>query len=233
MPPYEPTTAKNSVPRKEAAQDVAFRWLKSHIATLPRDHGTFLTEAEVCKATGTSRTPVREALLRLEADGFLEIVPKKGAYVPPISETEILVTMEARGVIEDWCIRRAASRFGAALAEDLERLVERQESFRLSPVEFIECDREFHRTIVAAAGNEVFASFYETLRDRQLRMGLQAIAAFEQRVGKVLAEHRRIVEELRTSNAEGAASAMSEHLNETLSALNAWGSRPWRRVRAQ
>ena len=221
------------VQQKEAAQDAAFRWLKSHIATLPRDEGTFLTEAQVCKATGTSRTPVREALLRLEADGFLKIVPKKGAYVPPISEVEIAVTMEARGVIEDWCIRRAATRFGAALAEDLDRLVDQQERLRRSPVEFIERDREFHRTIVAAAGNEVFASFYETLRDRQLRMGLQAIAAFEQRVSGVLAEHRRIVEALRSGRAECAASAMREHLDETLAALKAPAAPPWRQIRAR
>src|SRR5215216_999809 len=56
----------------EAAQDTVYRWLKQHIMTLPRHEGTFLTEAEVCQAAGTSRTPVREALLRLEADGFLK-----------------------------------------------------------------------------------------------------------------------------------------------------------------
>src|ERR1043165_6519059 len=87
----------HSVGRKaEAAQDAVFRWLKQHIVTLPRGDGVFLTEAEVCRATGTSRTPVREALLRLESDGFLQIVPKKGAYVAPITEAEIDAVMQAR-----------------------------------------------------------------------------------------------------------------------------------------
>ena len=53
--------------KPQAAQDLVFAWLKKHIVSLPRTDGTFLTEAEVCRATGMSRTPVREALLRLEA----------------------------------------------------------------------------------------------------------------------------------------------------------------------
>ena len=59
---------------------------------------------------------------------------------------------------------------------ELERLVGRQEELQQDSVAFIECDREFHRTIVRAAGNPVLADFYESLRDRQLRMGLHAIA---------------------------------------------------------
>jgi DNA-binding GntR family transcriptional regulator len=54
-----------------SAQDLTYRWLKRHIAQLPRHGGTFLTESEVARKAGTSRTPVREALLRLEAEGFL------------------------------------------------------------------------------------------------------------------------------------------------------------------
>ena len=93
--------------KPEAAQDIVFAWLKKHVVSLPRTDSTFLTEAEVCRATGMSRTPVREALLRLEADGFLQIVPKKGAFVPPITEREVEAIMQARGLVEDFCVRRA------------------------------------------------------------------------------------------------------------------------------
>lgn len=63
---------------------------------MPRHEGVFLTEGAAAAATGTSRTPVREALLRLEAEGFLQIVPKKGAFVPPISDAEVESVMQAR-----------------------------------------------------------------------------------------------------------------------------------------
>src|SRR6185437_5579370 len=103
--------------RPEAAQDVVYRWLKQQVLSLPRYEGTFLTEAEVCRAIGTSRTPVREALLRLESDGLLQIVPKKGAYVPPITEAEVESVMQARVLVEDWCTRRAALSNGVLLPE--------------------------------------------------------------------------------------------------------------------
>ena len=205
-------------PRTEGAQDVVYRWLKQHVLTLPRHEGTFLTEAEVCRAMGMSRTPVREALLRLESDGLLQIVPKKGAYVRPITEAEVESVMQAHGLVEDWCARQAAL-LGQSLSPELERLMTRQKELQQAPVGFIECDREFHRTIVRAAGNPILASFYEGLRDRQLRMGLYAIAASEERTGNVLAEHAAIVKALRSADPERAAAAMARHLSNTLAAL--------------
>lgn len=205
--------------RGESAQDVAYRWLKRHVATLPRHEGTFLTEAEVSTATGTSRTPVREALLRLEAEGFLQIVPKKGAYVPPITDAEVEAVMQARGLVEDWCVRRAAP-LAESLSLELERLLARQADLQSAPVQFIECDREFHRTIVRAAGNPVLADFYESLRDRQLRMGLRAIAATQERTRLVLAEHTAIVDGVRSGDPAAAAAAVAAHLAGTLAALH-------------
>nr|WP_231754922.1 GntR family transcriptional regulator [Pseudarthrobacter sp. GA104] len=69
-------------PSSQSAPETAYNWLRSYIASLPRDAETFLNEAVLTKETGTSRTPVREALLRLEAEGFIKRVPHKGAYVP-------------------------------------------------------------------------------------------------------------------------------------------------------
>ncbi len=204
--------------KAEAAQDVAFAWLKKHIVTLPRTEGSFLTEAEVCRATGMSRTPVREALLRLEADGFLQILPKKGAYVPPITEAEVEAIMQARELVEDFCVRRAVV-LADVVAAELERLLKQQEEQQKLPLEFIESDREFHRTIVRAANNPVLAGFYESLRDRQMRMGVHAIATSERRVGNVLAEHRAIVEGVHSADPERAAAAMAEHLARTLAVL--------------
>lgn len=205
--------------KQGSAQDHAYRWLKEHVAGLPRYEGTFITEGEVSEATGLSRTPVREALLRLEAEGFLQIVPKKGAFVPPITDAEVEAVMQARGLVEDWCVRRAAP-LAESLSLELDALVARQHKLREAPVEFIECDREFHRTIVRAAGNPVLADFYETLRDRQLRMGLRAIAASKERSAVVLKEHAAIVEGVRSGNPATAAAAVAAHLAGTLAALH-------------
>jgi DNA-binding GntR family transcriptional regulator len=208
--------SRNAKP--QAAQDVVFAWLKKHVVSLPRTDSTFLTEAEVCRATGMSRTPVREALLRLEAEGFLQIVPKKGAFVPPITEREVEAIMQARGLVEDFCLRRTVQ-LAQFLAPELDRLLEKQEQQQKSPLDFIELDREFHRAIVRAADNPILADFYETLRDRQMRMGIYAITASEQRIDNVLAEHRAIAEGVRSGDADQATAAMAEHLTKTLSVL--------------
>jgi DNA-binding GntR family transcriptional regulator len=216
--------------KAEAAQDVVFGWLKRRVVALPRNAGTFLTEGEVCRATGVSRTPVREAFLRLEADGFLQIVPKKGAYVPPITESDVEAIMQARGLVEDFCVR-AAARLGGDLASELERRIAKQEKLRSGALAFIESDRDFHRVIVRAARNPVLADFYESLRDRQVRMGIHAIATSEQRSANVLAEHSAIVAGVRSGDPDQAAAAMRDHLDRTLAALHSpilsnWPNRP-------
>ena len=93
--------AMRSEPGRRRAQEVSYAWLKEHIDSLPRNEAVFLTESEVALQAGTSRTPVREALLRLQTEEFLTIVSKKGAYVPPVSYEDVDAVMEARGLVED------------------------------------------------------------------------------------------------------------------------------------
>lgn len=212
----------------ESAQEIAYRWLKHHVAQMPRGEGFFLTEGAAVEATGVSRTPVREAFLRLEAEGFLQIVPKKGAFVPPISDADVESAMQARALIEDWCIRRVAP-IAEIVTAELHELLGRQEHLLDDPVAFIDCDRAFHRVIVRTAGNPVLAGFYETLRDRQVRMGLRAVASAEDRARTVLTEHSAIVTALTTGDPEAAGQALAVHLASTAKALHlpsvsGWGT---------
>ena len=216
---------------KESAQDMTYTWLRRHVASFPRHSGGFITESEVATALKISRTPVREAMLRLEAEGFLQILPKKGAYVSPISDEETKAVMQARSLVEGWCVRRLAVGV-PGLVEELHRLMAELESLSSDPVAFIECDRRFHRTLVEAAGNPVIASFYESLRDRQVRMGLQAVTASKNRAARVLAEHWAITDAVRDLEPDAAAAAVTRHLDSTRAILLAtpatgsWSSVP-------
>jgi DNA-binding GntR family transcriptional regulator len=205
--------------RGGSAQSVAYEWLKNHISALPRTESVFLSETEIAAAAKTSRTPVREALLRLETEGFVQIIPKRGIYVPAIRDDEVAAAMEARQLLEDWCIRRSAT-IADGLVDDLDRLIDEQAGLTEDPVRFIEADRAFHRAIVNRAGNPVIAGFYESLRERQVRMGLSALASSSSRTEMVLAEHRAIVDALRTGDPETAAASLEVHLASTLQTLN-------------
>lgn len=211
--------SNGALPAEESAQDVTYRWLKRHIASLPRTVGTFLTEAEVAAAARTSRTPVREALLRLEAEGFLQIMPKKGAFVPPISNDEVQAVMEARSLVEDWCVRRVTRR-AYDLSDELGALVREQEASLADPVAFIDLDRDFHRVIISAAGNPVLTDFYESLRERQVRMGLRAVASSANRAQVIIAEHTAIAEGIASGDEARATAALAAHLQSTLAVLN-------------
>ncbi|MGH3747982.1 MAG: GntR family transcriptional regulator, partial [Micromonosporaceae bacterium] len=189
-----------------SAQDITYRWLREHIGSIPRTTGGFITEAEVAAASGTSRTPVREALLRLEAEGFLEIVPKKGAYIPPISDAEVEAVMQARLIVEDWCVRQSLQVSDDLVAE-LADSIKEQEQLLGDPVGFIECDRDFHLMIVNAAGNPYLTNFYASLRERQIRMGLYAVVSAEGRARTVLAEHNAILKALSDQDPDAASEA--------------------------
>lgn len=212
------SSVQDSLSQSESSQDVSYRWLKERIVTLPRNEGTFLTEAEVARATGMSRTPVREALLRLETEGFLQIFPKRGAFVPPISDAEVDSVMQARGLVEGWCVREATAS-SPGLLDELERLVIGQLDLLEAPVAFIARDRVFHGTIVRAAGNPILTDLYESLRERQLRMGLWAVTGSADRARVVVDEHQAIVTALRQGKPDLAAVALETHLANTLSAL--------------
>lgn len=201
-----------------SAQDTTYEWLRQHIATLPSHTGGFITEAEVASELGISRTPVREAFLRLETEGFLQILPKKGAYVPAISDAEAETVMQARGLVEDWCARRVVVH-APQVAAEMQALLSEQRKLLNEPVAFIECDRRFHRTFVQAANNPVIANFYESLRERQVRMGLLAVAAQKDRARMVLAEHRAIVDALAGRDPDATAAAVARHLESTWSTL--------------
>lgn len=206
-------------PTQVSAPEIAYRWLRDAISELPWDEEAFLSENSVAEATGTSRTPVREALLRLETDGLIRRVPNKGAYVPALTSKDIEGMMEARQIIEEWAVRKTVASLRST--GDLDHLLDEQSQKLADPVAFIECDIRFHKYIVAAADNPVLEDVYDSLRFKQLRIGVKAVQDSEGRSDHVLDEHRAIVKAIQSGNPDTAVEAVREHLASTLAALKA------------
>ena len=110
-------------PSHPSAATRAYDHLKRAILEGTHPGGTLLTEGDVAERLGVSRTPVREALLRLEAEGLVRLYPKKGALVVPVSAQEAHDVVEARALIEEWAAERAWPR-RAEIAPELELLLE-------------------------------------------------------------------------------------------------------------
>ncbi|MGO8965719.1 MAG: GntR family transcriptional regulator, partial [Mycobacterium sp.] len=105
-----------------AAKDRAHEYVKRQVLTGAFPGGELISEGEVAAALGMSRTPVREAFLRLEAEGLLRLYPQRGALVVPVSSEEARAVIEARLVLEQFAAGKVIARGPAACAAVFERL---------------------------------------------------------------------------------------------------------------
>ncbi|MCB5163411.1 GntR family transcriptional regulator [Streptomyces bambusae] len=214
----QPSAAQPSAVRPPAKQppaaDRVYRHVKQGVLDRTFAGGSLLTEGEIAEAVGVSRTPVREALLRLETEGLIKLYPKKGALVLPVSAQEIADVVETRRLVEEHTARRAVPA-SPALLERLADLLARQAGHARAGnlAAFAEDDRAFHAEIVRSAGNEILSRLYDQLRDRQLRMGVAVMHMHPDRMVRNLAEHTEIHAALSAGDAERAAAAVRAHLS--------------------
>ncbi len=203
-----------------AAPDRAYAFAKARILDGRFAGGALITEGNVAAALGLSRTPVREAFSRLASEGLLRVYPKRGALVVPVSTTEVDSVMETRLLIEQFAIEKVI-RFEIELGSAPADAIAKQKRFaaRHDPRGFVEADHEFHRVFVAAAGNIILLQLHDSMRDRQSRMGLTALARDDARTPQVLHEHRALAEAVEARDPDAAREMVQAHLHATLSLL--------------
>ena len=202
------------------AADRAYAFAKQRILDGSFESGRLITEGEVAGGAGMSRTPVREAFLRLEAEGLLRLYPKRGALVVPVSIAEVTSVLQTRLVVERWALEQVILR-GVALAEPASAAIAEQQALAVAGdgPGFVEADREFHRLFVAAAGNPILLQLHDSLRDRQGRMGLAAIARDARRTTEIIDEHRELAAAVDARHPTRALELIDRHLEGTLRLL--------------
>jgi DNA-binding GntR family transcriptional regulator len=194
----------------------AYEYAKARLLDGRFPAGILLSENEIARDLGISRTPVREAFLLLEAEGLLELYPRRGALVSPISPTEADDVLEARLLIEGHCataVHEPDPSLDAALSEaiagqELAVAGDEPEShvFNLH-------DRDFHRAIVSFHGNEILTRQYDALRDRQSRIAAVAVSRSYARIVQFILEHRTIAAALADGDGARAAELIGDHLH--------------------
>lgn len=194
--------------------------VKRDILNGRRPGGAFVTEGELAEATGVSRTPVREALLRLEAEGLVRLYPKKGALVVPVTADAAREVLEARLVIEVWAAGAMWPRRCEVLTE-LESLVVAMGAARRAGdvTAFVAHDRHFHEVIVAAAGNSILSHTYQALRDRQLTIVATQLRMSDTRLDEALSGHRGLLEALRTGTKAAFVQLTRTHVEGAIDRL--------------
>ena len=186
--------------------------------------GSFVTEGGLAENAGVSRTPVREALLRLESEGLVRLYPKKGALVVPPSVEEAREVLEARVVIEEWAARAVWPRRAdlvPALAAELKGMRATRTSGDVDRL--VEHDRRFHEILVTAAGNAILTRTYQGLRDRQLTIAATQFRRDRERIDLAVAGHTRLLDILRTGTVDELVAETHTHVHTALAALQVPG----------
>ncbi|MFC4008215.1 GntR family transcriptional regulator [Nonomuraea purpurea] len=180
--------------------------------------GSLISEGEIAERVRVSRTPVREAFLRLESEELLALHPKRGAVVVPVPAGEAADVLELRQALEQAAAERIArDGLTARFERHLRELIERQrELAQAGDVDgFAAADEMFHRGIVEASGNRLAGRFYATLGDRQRRMSISALSPRPQRLSVLADEHETLLAHLVAGVAATFGQALRAHLAAT------------------
>lgn len=202
-----------------SAADRAYALTKELVLSGELPGGHLFSEGDIAARLGVSRTPVREAFLRLQAEELLTLVPKRGAVVAPVPPGEAEDVLDAREAVESAAVRRLLRTPDrvAPLAAELRAVLDTQRGHveRGDLLAFAEADELFHRTVVAAGGNALMIRFYAGLADRQRRMSVHALGPVPQQLPVVLREHAELVGIIEGGDAEAFATALRAHLDGT------------------
>ncbi|MCE3551857.1 GntR family transcriptional regulator [Pseudonocardia sp. RS11V-5] len=212
-------TAQSGTDGQAPAADRAYALTKELVLTGELPGGHLFSEGDIAARLGVSRTPVREAFLRLQAEDLLTLIPKRGAVVVPVPPGEAEDVLDAREAVETAAVRRLLRRpeqvpeAVAALRAALE--VQRGHADRGDLHAFAEADEAFHRTLVAAGRNALTMRFYATLADRQRRMSVHALGPVPDQLPVVLRQHEELIGIVEARDEAAFAVALRAHLDGT------------------
>ena len=195
--------------------EVAYAKLLEAIRSGVFQPGDRLREEDVGARLSLSRTPVREALRKLEADGIVEHRPRIGAIVRTLSHTEVVELYEMRQVLERTAAEMAAKHASAAEIDELEELNAAIAKAVADPALAASINQQFHRCIYLSTRNRFLLESARALNNALLLLGPTTLAD-EARITVVCRQHQDIIEAIRNGDAEAAGASAETHLQTSL-----------------
>jgi DNA-binding GntR family transcriptional regulator len=198
-----------------AAGDRAYEDVKARILSSELAGGDLISEGEVADRLNISRTPVREAFLRLQAEGFMKLYPKRGAMITPIARSEARDVVDARNMLETHAVRSVTAsperteHLVAELRENLQLQKDRIADRNLAG--YALADADFHSALIRAGENALLSQFYATLYDRQVRMARSSVPT-DIVAEDVVAAHAALLEAIEARDPDRFEQLLAEHL---------------------
>ena len=203
-------------------RDVVFNTLRQAILRGELKPGERLMEIQLANKLGVSRTPIREALRKLELEGLVNMVPRKGAEVADITEKSLRDVLEVRKALEELSVQLACEKITEEEIEELKRVAER---FKDTPddqdvTKIAEADVAFHDVIYTATDNQKLILLLNNLREQMYRYRVEYLKK-EEAYPQLIAEHEELIDNISKRNKEEATRIMCEHIdNQVATVIN-------------
>lgn len=195
-------------------RDVVFNTLRQAILTGELKPGERLMEIHLANRLGVSRTPIREAIRKLELEGLVTMIPRRGAEVAQITEKSMNDVLEVRRAVDALCVELACDRITEeelralkAACDAFEQAVKTKDVKKIA-----KADVELHDIIVQATGNKRLVQLVNNLSEQMYRYRFEYIKDFTQHE-KLVEEHRIIYESIVKKDKETACEAAKMHID--------------------
>ncbi len=201
-------------------RDVVYNTLRGAILKGELKPGERLMEIQLANKLGVSRTPVREAIHKLDQEGLVLMIPRKGAEVADITEKSLRDVLDVRKALEELAVKRACEKI---TKEEITELRNAGEAFETAlagkdVVEIAEADVQFHDVIYKATDNQKLISLLNNLSEQMYRYRVEYLK--DARVFPRLAqEHEQIVDLIARRDPEEAAKVMCEHIDNQIKSI--------------
>ena len=214
-PNSPPASGFERMPQGSKNSDVVYWDLRRAIGTMELVPGTPISESALTEQYGLSRTPVREAILRLVEEGLVDVIPKSGTFVARIPLSALRESLVARRALEEVTVRAATERASQSDIMQLRAIVQRQQEDIDAGKEdqFHISDIDFHAGIAAAGRYPGIWNMVEQIRmqiERYRRLALPQ----QGRMTHVIGEHSAVLDAIARRDADKAVKRMHEHLNK-------------------
>ena len=203
------------------ASEEAYHQIKEKVITLDLAPSSVIDEQALMKDLGLGRTPIREALKRLDAEGLVHIVPRRGMFVADISITDLQEIFEVRIVMASFCARLAARRITPGQIAQMEAVLEDLEHVQSGDsIALMDIDKRFQRILYQAAGNKFLSDGLERLYDSSLRLWHLVLHRLGD-VREAIEQHREVLEALKARDEKLAEALIQQHIADFQNAIKA------------
>ncbi|GAA3598373.1 GntR family transcriptional regulator [Gibbsiella quercinecans] len=207
-------------PKNASLNERAYLAFKHRLITLRYKPGEYLNTAQVMDDLEMGRTPVNQAVHRLATEGLLQIIPRKGVMVSPLSIDDALELIEVRLVNEALCLRLATQRVNSAQIELLRELNQRiaTASETRDREQMLLLDREFHQVLADIAGNSRLSDILSIIHAQAQRFWATTLSS-AMHMQEVIAEHEAIIQAMEQGNVDQVEAAAQAHIYSFKQAL--------------